>query len=142
MTATANDQCLECGGPIETPMPDKEFCTRRCRQTFKNCRLRRSAQVYDLYMATRYERDAARVAKVQAQLNRLCMHFREEDDQRRGGRRSWGNWRKFMDDNPCLRVIRLGRMLGGRMSGATRRWRFRAFNRSFQRHPTTYTGIG
>lgn len=112
--APSDGICLECGDGLAAPQPEQEFCSKRCRQAFNNRRMQRGAQVFDLYMAIRYERDAAREEKVVAQLSRLCMHFREEDDRQRGGRRSWGNWRKFLENNPYLRVVRLGRIVCGR----------------------------
>lgn len=74
---------------------------------FNKRREQRGAQLYDLYMAYRYERQDARDLNVQSQMNRLCMYWRTEDDQRRAGRPSWGNWREFLETQPCLRVERI-----------------------------------
>ena len=98
--------CKECGGPVASPDRRKQFCHSTCRKKFNRRRERRGALLYDLYMAFRYERPEAREANVQSQMNRLCMYWREEDEQRRQGRQSWGDWRKVLADRPFLRAIR------------------------------------
>lgn len=99
--------CQECGGPLVAVYARKRFCTTRCRMKFNKRREKRGAQLYDLYCAYRYDREAARKANVQSQMNRLVMYWRTEDDVLRSGRESWGLWRDFLETQPCLRVERI-----------------------------------
>lgn len=80
----------------------KDFCSDTCRHRFNNRRRVRGADLYDLKMAERYERDDAGELNLLSKMNRLCASWREEDRQRRGGRRSWGDWRGWLERNPWV----------------------------------------
>lgn len=57
----------------------------------------RGADIYDLVMILRYDRDTATRNKVWRSINRLAAKFREEDMQERGGRRSWRRLRSIIE---------------------------------------------
>lgn len=90
-------RCLECGTPL-TPGPRRaEFCGRKCVRRWNNRRMVRGAEIYDLFMAVRYEREEATKNKVWRALNRLAAKFRDEDKAARGGRRSWRRLRSIIE---------------------------------------------
>jgi len=82
-------RCLECGEPFQRARSDAEFCSRKCVRAWNNRRMVRGAELYDLLMVQRYERDRATENKVWRTINRLTAHFRDEDKAKREGRRSW-----------------------------------------------------
>lgn len=98
--------CKECGGPIASPDRRKQYCHSNCRKRFNRRRERRGAILYDLYMPHRFERPEATEARILTQINRICMYWREADVMHRGGRPSWGDWKKVLEDRPYLRAIR------------------------------------
>lgn len=67
----------------------------------------RGAQLYDLYMAHRYERAAAQAAHLMTAINRLAAEYRAEDWHARAGRRSWQTIRAVLAAHPSLRAIRM-----------------------------------
>lgn len=81
--------CLECGNRITEARKPKMFCSTPCRQTFNNRRMQRGAQLYDMFMAMRYERKSAEDHGAWAIMCRMAMDFRREDDLEREGRKSW-----------------------------------------------------
>ena len=85
---TVSHTCQECGTHY-TPRSRRpmKFCTRKCAQTFTNRRLLRGALMYDLFMASRYER--AEHQQLRSVMARMAMRFREEDEREREGRKSW-----------------------------------------------------
>lgn len=92
--------CLECGGPIaRTAGVKKEFCCAACRKSFGNRRAMRGALIYDLFMATRYEREKAAKLDLWTMLCRAGLQFRQEDDRRRNGRRSWRAPEEVVQEN-------------------------------------------
>ncbi len=94
--------CLECG----CPMTGKgEFCARKCRHDFNNRRRQRGAELYDLYMAHRFERSQAQQLGVFQAINRLASNYRQEDLQRRAGRKSWRSPRTVLEERPYLKAI-------------------------------------
>lgn len=100
-------QCLECGGRMQTTRDGPHvFCSSGCRKSFNNRRMRRGAQLYDLFMAMRHERKEAEGERVWSALCRLAAEWRSEDDDQRGGRKSWGDWRKILRLNPHLKGMR------------------------------------
>lgn len=82
-------RCLECGEAFQKARSDAEFCSRKCVRAWNNRRMLRGAELYDLLMVQRYERDRATENKVWRTINRLAAHYRDEDKARRNGRRSW-----------------------------------------------------
>ena len=81
--------CLDCGTAFQAGHSTSLFCAPACRQAWNNRRLRRGAELYDLFMAFRFDRPLARALRVLSMLNRLASNFRDEDRRERGGRRSW-----------------------------------------------------
>lgn len=79
--------CLECGGGLQGRRGD--FCSRRCNKAFQNRRMVRGAALYDLFMASRFELEDAKVLKVWREMNRLASTWREEDLIKRAGRKSY-----------------------------------------------------
>lgn len=77
--------CRECG---EQVCGSREFCTGKCRATFHNRRKQRGAELYDLFMATRFDREDAQEQGAWSLLCRMAAKFKAEDD-RRGGLKSW-----------------------------------------------------
>lgn len=90
-------RCLNCGEPF-TPGPKAaEFCGRSCIRAWNNRRLVRGAELYDLIMVARFEREAATKNKVWRAINRLAAKFRDEDKAQRAGRRSWRRLRSIIE---------------------------------------------
>lgn len=73
--------CLECGEPLEpSARAEKQFCCNAHKDTFNNRRKNRGAELYDLFMAMRYDRKAASIAGVWAIMCRMASMWKEEDD--------------------------------------------------------------
>ena len=58
---TTSCQCAECGTTFEAKRDHAAFCSDACRKAFNNRRMTRGAELYDLFMAVRYERGLAKV---------------------------------------------------------------------------------
>lgn len=99
--------CLECGCDLVPGPQEREFCCAGHRLAWNNRRLKRGAALYDLYMAHRFERDAAQAAGVFQAINRLASDFRAEDREMRAGRRSWRPHAVVLGDRPHLKAERL-----------------------------------
>lgn len=97
--------CLECGGAIPLARQrTAEFCCDPCRKAWNNRRMIRGAELHDLYMAHRFDRDAAQALGVLQAMNRMVAGWREEDRRRRGGRRSWRKPAVVLEERPYLKV--------------------------------------
>ncbi|MCE7026405.1 transcriptional regulator [Jiella sp. CBK1P-4] len=99
------DGCLECGAGFQRRREHGAFCSPRCRGTFNNRRARRGAELYDLYMAHRYERPLARALGLFQAINRLASVYRAEDLSQRDGRASWRRPQEVMAERPFLKAI-------------------------------------
>ena len=104
--------CLECGGRRDLHRAGS-FCCTPCRKAWGNRRMTRGAELYDLYMVLRYDRQTGvEIGAFQA-INRLVSIFRQEDNRERAGRRSWRPPREVLLDRPSLKTmttrIRAGR---------------------------------
>ena len=64
----------------------------------------RGAELYDLWMTLRYDRPLAQAYGVWKLLCRLAWQYRDEDNARRNGRKSWRSPRAILDRNPSLRA--------------------------------------
>lgn len=95
-------ECLECGTDTSAK---GDFCSTACRTDFNNRRKARGAELYDLYMAHRFERDRAQKLRVFQAINRLASNYRKEDRNRREGRKSWRNPIAVLEERPYLRAI-------------------------------------
>lgn len=77
-------QCRECGNEY-TPRTGRGrtnavFCARECAQTFNNRRLRRGAELYDMFRVHRRERSASKRLGVWSIMCSLDTRWQEEDD--------------------------------------------------------------
>lgn len=106
--------CQECGAAFTARRSASLYCSAKCRSDWSNRRNMRGAILYDLKMAERYERTDATEAGLLAVMNRLCADWRNEDNARRAGRRSWGDWREFLAQRPYLYADRLVKKWAGR----------------------------
>lgn len=95
-------RCLECGEPFQRGARPAEFCGRKCVGAWNNRRMTRGAELYDLVMTVRYDRDKATLFKVWRTINRLAALFREQDRAERAGRRSWRRIEAIRDGKPFL----------------------------------------
>lgn len=106
--------CLECGAPFLARQADAEFCALACRKAWNNRRLLRGAELYDLFMALRWDRRTVTGLHVFTALSRLAAGFRREDTQQRAGRRSWASPVRIIARRPYLRAERLKQGAGSR----------------------------
>lgn len=81
--------CLECENPITARRLGQEFCSAACRMTFNNRRMRRGAELYDLFRALRRERKTAKELGLWTEICRLELQWQGEDEAQRPGRRSY-----------------------------------------------------
>lgn len=81
--------CLECGARFHHDRRDAEFCSRPCIQAWNNRRAVRGAEMYDLFMALRFQRELATEMQLRTVMTQLASAFREDDLKKRAGRRSW-----------------------------------------------------
>ena len=91
--------CTECGETFTTPKCEANFCAPSCRMEWHNRRRDRGAELYDLLMTCRFDRDfAAKEGLVMSTLlSNLAGHYRDSDNDKRAGRKSW-------DKNAHLRL--------------------------------------
>lgn len=94
--------CLECG--IATKKSG-DFCSAACRSDFNNRRKRRGAELYDLYMAHRFDRANAVDLGIFQAINRLASNYRQEDHSERNSRRSWRSPAVVMEERPFLKSV-------------------------------------
>lgn len=92
--------CLECGEGFTSVTEAAEFCCSRCRDAWNNRRKARGAEIYDLFMALRFERGPAKLAQVWTLLCAVASAYRDADKTKRGGRRSWRKLRAAIADIP------------------------------------------
>lgn len=88
--------CQECGESFESRKVEARFCSTACRQAFNNRRLQRGADLYDLFMASRFERDQAAQEELWSKMCAVASGWRQEDERDRRGRKSWGNLREAL----------------------------------------------
>ncbi len=75
--------CRECSAALAAPKPgfvrDAKFCGISCKATWNNRRKNRGADLYDLWMAMRYDRDTAKDLGVWKEMCRLSEKWSDED---------------------------------------------------------------
>lgn len=98
--------CLECGGAGSAA---GDFCGSACRKSWNNRRMVRGAELYDLFMALRYERRTSYPLHLFGVICRAAALFRAEDLAERDGRRSWRPPADILARRPYLLARRLGR---------------------------------
>ncbi len=81
--------CDECGAAYTPGRKDERFCCLGCRKAFENRRMKRGAQIYDLFCVMRRERDLAQKLGIWKEMCRVEQRWREEDKLERGDRRSY-----------------------------------------------------
>lgn len=81
--------CLECGSRYQAKRAPGVFCCTAHRRNFNNRRQARGAELYDLFMACRFEREAAEQAGAWNFMCRMAADYKASDDASRAGRRSW-----------------------------------------------------
>lgn len=96
--------CNECGGEYAPRRADEFFCSTPCRKAFDNRRMTRGRDLYDLFMALRYERGLAKVSGLWAIACRMAQEWRAEDEAKRGGRKSWLPVKRALDRLPVVMV--------------------------------------
>lgn len=96
--------CLNCGAPFETARPKGTVfqCGSTCRTEWNNRRAQRGAELYDLMMAVRYERDVATEQALWSKACALMASFKADDDKARGGRRSWQDHKAVTERKPYV----------------------------------------
>ncbi|MBZ9856726.1 transcriptional regulator [Mesorhizobium sp. CA13] len=93
--------CQECG----TAAPaNARFCSAAHRQAWNNRRLQRGAELYDLFMAHRFDRRKAQELRVLQAMNRMASIWNEDD--KAAGRRSWRPTVEVLEERPYLRGVR------------------------------------
>lgn len=81
--------CRECGEGYQAERRSSEFCTDAHRKAFNNRRALRGAELYDLFMASRFDRDKAKAEGAWSVMCRMASHYHAEDATVRAGRPSW-----------------------------------------------------
>jgi hypothetical protein len=106
--------CVECGCDFTPGAAHGDFCSSPCRKGFNNRRALRGAELYDLFMVLRYERDLAKKLHVWKILCRMAMGFRAEDQAQRDGRKSWRPARQVIDRRADLHATVVATNIMGR----------------------------
>lgn len=83
--------CRECGKSLAGLglKPSATFCTVEHRKAFNNRRMQRGAELYDIFMALRYEREFATEHNLFTVLSSVARAYRDSDKVLRDGRKSW-----------------------------------------------------
>lgn len=88
-------KCIECGAEIKSRAnrggPKSVFCSKACNMRFFNRRMKRGALLYDVYMASRYDREVNKSGITT--MAQMASRWRDEDKAEREGRRSWNDGR-------------------------------------------------
>lgn len=85
MTSRRLHTCRECGSELKSRRA--EFCGMECRISWRNRRSSRGAELYDLFMAMRYDRAAANEAGLWKIMCRMAQAWNDEDKS--AGRRTY-----------------------------------------------------
>ena len=96
--------CLQCGADLPAYSGKGQrakHCSTACRKAFNNLRATRGALLYDLFMASRFERGAADQAGLRSVMSRLASEWRD-DDKAAGVDRSWGDWEEWLATHPAF----------------------------------------
>lgn len=106
--------CNECGSPYMPRRGNEFFCAVPCRKAHENRRMVRGRDLYDLFMAMRYERGFAKARGIWAIACRLAEKWHDEDKRERDGRKSWSA-KRTIDKLPVV-VVQKDVFTHGRMS--------------------------
>ena len=91
--------CIECGTKFQTNVRTAKACSTECRKGFNNRRMQRGAELYDLLMASRFDRNSGIADEQRAAMYRLISAYRDADKALRDGRPSWD--KDCLDQLPC-----------------------------------------
>ena len=80
-------RCNDCQTDISALDMRAEFCGTPCRLKWHNRRMQRGAELYDLFMACRYDRGLAKALGLWALVCRMASYWNDED--KAAGRRSY-----------------------------------------------------
>lgn len=83
--------CRECGCELK-PLglkPQAAFCGPAHRKQYNNRRMIRGAELYDLMMSNRFQREDAKNLNLLSVMSNLTRAYRDADKAARNGRRSW-----------------------------------------------------
>jgi hypothetical protein len=89
MRRSAKSICRECGIGFAAHRAGSFYCSAKCRSRFHNRRAQRGAELFDLFMAMRFDRASAEAAGAWSLMCRMAAAFKCEDDRERDGRQSW-----------------------------------------------------
>lgn len=106
--------CTECGAEFTPLKAHGDFCGDACRKAWNNRRMVRGAELYDLFMALRYDRPAAQALGLWRLICRMAMGFRDQDIGERDGRKSWRDPRTVARRHAYLHATTVGRGIAGR----------------------------
>lgn len=113
MTQPVTRTCQECGMKYKPTRREAMFCRSACKTAFHHRRHKRGAEIYDLMMTMRYDRERAAELGVWATLCRMAQGFQEEDARDRSGRRSWDDPARVISRKPYLNAIVVNRNSAG-----------------------------
>lgn len=89
--------CRECGGAFTPNRMTQSFCRAACRKTFNNRRAERGAELYDLVMLMRFDREEAKAVSAFSLLCAKAGVYRQADKVERQGRPSWDKQARTRD---------------------------------------------
>lgn len=81
--------CRECGIELKDKRKGAVFCTPAHRKAWNNRRMIRGAELYDLFMERRYNRDTKEAMAALTYMSNLGRAYRDADKAQRNGRQSW-----------------------------------------------------
>lgn len=85
--------CRECSTPLQkAAKPEARFCSNPCKDRWNNRRKNRGAELYDLFMAYRYDRGVSKALGLWSLICRMGSVWNEEDKET--GRQSYGDPRE------------------------------------------------
>jgi len=90
-------KCHECGADYLTVKKDARFCGTKCRKSYNNRRAVRGAELYDLFMASLYDRQWSDQNKIRSKMAALACHWNQQDHNR--GFKSWQRPVVWLRDN-------------------------------------------
>ena len=103
--------CKECGAEYTAKKAHSKFCSTKCRKDYNNRRAVRGAQLYDVFMAIRYDREAAtKYGLDRTFISRMGEMFNEEDKGSSGPHgKSYRCSREVKEELGCQVNARRGR---------------------------------
>lgn len=95
--------CRECLEPLPADRKQSmEFCSIPCRLNWRNRRMSRGAELYDLFMAMRYDREKSKILGVWNLMCRMAQVWNEED--KAAGRQTYFRPEIVVEKNLHLRA--------------------------------------